>query len=386
GVACESEGSSDCWLDEANRLAGQTVEARDASGTLLGTTVTDSWGGFYIENLVPGKITVSLEPPPGMESERVETTLGPNEGEWEIQLHATRVFVRHGLNSSVSPTEIVSGSESDIHLEAVFAGVVDSVAPFDVTGVVVSLHLPEGLSYVRHAGYGTYDPSTGLWSIPSLRYLSRAGMTITVTAKEEGTYRPHAEIVASDWPDKYTLFGDGLGFDYTEVAVTVAATDAVDDAEPLIAGVAWDDTDSDGVRDEPEEGIPDITIVATAADGTVFAATTGNEGEYSFIKLPPGTYRVEPDPATVPEGMEAPATVYVFELVVGNTFTADFGFTELPGLTGWWIVGLVLGLGLLIGLVYWVVWMRRRTPPTPPEPTESNVGEELELASSPSPK
>ncbi len=72
-----------------------------------------------------------------------------------------------------------------------------------------------------------------------------------------------------------------------------------------LSGVVWTDTDTDGVRDAGENGIPGVTVKVLDSKGTVVATlTTDNTGAYAAADLPPGNYTVQIDPATLPAGTQ----------------------------------------------------------------------------------
>ncbi|MEZ4707401.1 MAG: SdrD B-like domain-containing protein [Caldilineaceae bacterium] len=74
----------------------------------------------------------------------------------------------------------------------------------------------------------------------------------------------------------------------------------------------WLDTDRDGIQDAGEVGVPDITVRIYTSDGEpvtdlygnpVGPTTTNANGEYLFAGLPPGSYVVEFDLTTIPDGL-----------------------------------------------------------------------------------
>jgi hypothetical protein len=77
-----------------------------------------------------------------------------------------------------------------------------------------------------------------------------------------------------------------------------------------IGNKVWIDEDSNGVQDEGEDGIPNVTVNLYNSAGTVIATTTTNtNGEYLFKNLPAGSYFVRVDGATIPTGMSQ-TTIY----------------------------------------------------------------------------
>ena len=79
-------------------------------------------------------------------------------------------------------------------------------------------------------------------------------------------------------PDGLTFLGADFGYAYP---VT-------------ITGLAWLDSDGDGVKDDTETlGIGGVPVTATNAFGDTWTEYTDYEGRYTFSNLPPGTYTVE---------------------------------------------------------------------------------------------
>jgi hypothetical protein len=342
-----------------NMLEGVVVEARTPDGELLGTAITDEGGWYLLEELTPGEMVIAAVSPAGMEMlDAPVIDLGPNQGAWDVNLRARRLAAHLGMDSWVSPTEFEPGEQAELHLEAIFRSIVGPVAPFDLTGVEVEVFLPNGLEYVSHSGEGRYDHATGRWSIPVLGFLSREEMTITVTAEREGTFRPHAEIVASDWPDPAATFGDGRGDDFTTATFRVEAIPVV--IEPAtVAGRVWIDIDEDGVADEDEEGVTEVIVIARPDDGSEVTATSGSDGAYLFEGLPAGAYRISLDPETLPSDVEAPDDQTV-QVGPGDSLGGvNFALVPVAGVSPWWWV-LAGGLVVIGGVVaFWIWWLRR---------------------------
>lgn len=381
GVACEIDASSTgCWGPEESqlgRLAGVTVEARSVDGSLLGTATTDEWGGFTLENLRTGTILVGFkDPPAGMEdvSEAKEYRLGPNEGVWDVELRAQRVEAHLSVWSAVTPREIHPGEEVGVRLTVRFSRARPSVSPFEVSNVVVRVHLPAGLEYVEHSGIGTYDPSDGMWTVQTLPYLGSAQMTITVSAAGEGSFRPHAEILESDWPDSVATHGDGRGDDYTSETIRVTAPTPVEQA--IVGGTVFRDSDEDGVRDPGERILDGVTVVALDETGLSYTAITGTNGDYRMSQLPGGTFTMKLDTSTLPDDVDGVENVYVISLGPDSSFLdADFACIPASGTVAWWLLG--TGALLLAAGASSATWllMRRRSAlePLPAEAEQESI-------------
>jgi len=378
GVACEAESAATgCWIPDPEDgttmipLMGVTVEARNPEGKLLGTTTTDMSGWFMLEELIPGTIVVTMpEAPAGMETlEPLTYTLAYDEYVWDAELMAQRVGVHLVLESWLTQGEPEVSQETEFHLEAVFASTQESVDPFDVTGVTVSVFLPDGLEYVTHSGDGPFDPGSGIWTIPELPYLGRAEMTIVLDAGAEGVFRPHAEVASSDWPDPGAVFGDGRGDDFTSQRVEVSPVEVPTVEEAVIGGRVWRDANDDGIRDDDEAGLAEVTVIAIGEAGTSRSVVTGSDGSYRMTELAEGSYQVVLDEETLPDDVVAPEGLAVTlgpETVLTDT---DFACVEVTPPFAWWIVG--LGAAVLVGAlgITWLLLGRRRMQvPVPTDP------------------
>ena len=90
---------------------------------------------------------------------------------------------------------------------------------------------------------------------------------------------------------------DAYGHDLPGIVGTVTASDdavVTVPAEPATIGDrVWADLDSDGVQDEGEPGLSDVTVTLKNSDGNVVASTkTDASGDYLFEDVPAGSYTV----------------------------------------------------------------------------------------------
>jgi protocatechuate 3,4-dioxygenase beta subunit len=70
--------------------------------------------------------------------------------------------------------------------------------------------------------------------------------------------------------------------------------------DTLVSGVAWDDVDGDGIRDDGEPGLPGVEVQLLDFNHRPTATTlTQSNGRYEFAELPPGVYSIE---VAAPEG------------------------------------------------------------------------------------
>jgi uncharacterized repeat protein (TIGR01451 family) len=102
-----------------------------------------------------------------------------------------------GVTSSVAPAIIRPAPNSLVTISLR----VTNHGPNGATGVVVSDELPAGLAYVSSAGNGSYDPSTGLWTVGPLNSGKSANLAIKAMITGTGTAVNTAVVAASDLID-----------------------------------------------------------------------------------------------------------------------------------------------------------------------------------------
>ncbi|TWT77000.1 Peptidyl-prolyl cis-trans isomerase A precursor [Posidoniimonas polymericola] len=98
---------------------------------------------------------------------------------------------------------------------------------------------------------------------------------------------------------------DGLT---STATVTVTVEEAADN---VLSGYVYVDANGNGQRDAGEAGVPGVEVTLTGTPNSTSAAavdqtvTTGDDGAYSFIDLPAGTYQLnEQQPAALQDGDE----------------------------------------------------------------------------------
>ena len=98
------------------------------------------------------------------------------------------------LTKVATPTALHKGDQTTYTI------VVANHGPDGATGVVVRDQLPAEVTYVSSAG-GTYNPTTGAWTVGNLANGSSATLTITVRVGGTGSIINAAAVVASDQRD-----------------------------------------------------------------------------------------------------------------------------------------------------------------------------------------
>lgn len=161
---------------------------------------------------------------------------------------------------------------------------------------------------------------------------------------EKLTHSESIALVAT--PDAANQFDGWVGCDGT------ATTNETDDTclATLIAGRTvtasftllgtlgdriWRDVDGDGVQDPGEPGLDGVTVTIDAPGGFSNAGVTAGGGLYGFIDVPPDTYTVTVDTATLPagvvpthdlDGVATPHTTQVALASGQDRVDVDFGY------------------------------------------------------------
>lgn len=116
------------------------------------------------------------------------------------------------IDGEAGPVNRVRGQQI-IYTVVVFADDLtdDGLVLGDVTGLEVTDELPGDVTFVSAAGDGTYDASSGIWTIGDLAAGSTASIDITVTINDDARveFDNLAEVTAADQTDIDSAPGNG---------------------------------------------------------------------------------------------------------------------------------------------------------------------------------
>ena len=188
----------------------------------------------------------------------------------------------HAQIADLSLTNRVSDEAPPVGANVDFNITVWNAGPDDVLRVVVRDALPSGYTYVSHAaGYGTYTPADGKWTLAVPAYQS-VSLRITARVEGAGDHVNVAEIVAADCTDRDSKPGNGdpAEDDYARsrtiphqnVAPTITGQNPLAIAEDGALRITLDDlsvTDPDNVYPD------DFTL--TVAEGAHYTITGANQ-------------------------------------------------------------------------------------------------------------
>jgi large repetitive protein len=143
----------------------------------------------------------------------------------------------------LSLAKTVDNAAPNLNDNVTFTLTVNNAGPDDATGVVVTDQLPAGFTFVSDNGAtaGTYDDTTGVWTVGNVANGGSASLTITATATSASAVINSAEITSADQTDIDSTPGnnsgteddeDSIGVDAQQVDLSLAKT--VDNAAPNI--------------------------------------------------------------------------------------------------------------------------------------------------------
>ncbi|MFC0102885.1 proprotein convertase P-domain-containing protein [Sphingopyxis terrae] len=220
------------------------------------------------------------------------------------------------LTKSVSSAAPATGSSISYTLAVTNA----SGSPATATGVTVLDTLPAGFSFTSATGFGSYNSTTGVWTVGSVPPGATRTLTIsgTVNATSGATILNSAEITASSAPDIDSTPGNGATGedDYAAASFTVSGSRVAGVPPVLIcpAGSTLHDWDSVSWSAGTTSGSYALTAIGTM---NVNIAISGG----SFLSN--ATYGGQsPTRQNVVTGGLSPAQYSIFEIV---DFTSQAG-------------------------------------------------------------
>ncbi len=153
-------------------------------------------------------------------SDQPDPDSSPNNGNAAEDDQATATVT--GKQADLSVSKSVSNARPLIGQNVTFTVGIANAGPSVATGVVVSDRLPAGLTFVSAApAQGTYDASTGLWTVGSLPVGGTSTLSIVATVTGAGPYVNVAQVAASDQPDPDSAPGNDEPTDDDYASATV---------------------------------------------------------------------------------------------------------------------------------------------------------------------
>lgn len=161
--------------------------------------------------------------------------------------YATATVTPTNQASDLSLTKTVNNATPLVGSPVIFEIVVTNNGPQDNTGVQITDLLPNGYTYGNFTvSTGTYNPTTGLWTVGNLINGKSETLQITAIVNATGDYLNIAEITAASLPDPDSTPNNGITTedDYATATVTptnqaanLSLTKTVNNPTPLVGAV-----------------------------------------------------------------------------------------------------------------------------------------------------
>ncbi len=162
------------------------------------------------------------------------------------------------------------------------------------TGVTVQDALPTGMTFVSSSAPGSYNSTTGVWTVGSIAPGATVTLQIVATVANGGNKTSTTQIQTAGQPDFDSTPGNAPGVrEDDDVILTVIPSAS-------IGNYVWRDDNSDGIQNEPASaGLNGVSVTLFTGAGTQIGSmvtandTSGNPGYYLFTDIDPGSYYVK---------------------------------------------------------------------------------------------
>ncbi|WP_343585876.1 gliding motility-associated C-terminal domain-containing protein [Flavobacterium sp.] len=268
-------------------------------------------------------------------------------------------------SSDLSITKTVNNTTPLAGSPVTFAVVVTNNGPQDNTGVQITDLLPSGYTYIGFTlSRGTYNPTTGLWTVGNLANGESETLQITAIVNATGDYLNIAEVTAADLPDPNSTPNNGVPTenDYATATITPTAqsadlslTKTVSNNNPLVGSLVTFEVivTNNGPQDTSGVTVTDLlpsgytysnfTISTGTYNPTTGLWTVGNliNGKSETLQIlaivnPAGNYinvaevtaSTLPDPDSTPNNGVVTEDDYATATVTPNAQAADLSLTK----------------------------------------------------------
>ena len=189
--------------------------------------------------------------------------------------------VNLGITNTVDKTAVSVGDQVAYTITLTNKGSVDA------TGITVTDALPVGVTYVSsNAGQGSYDDSTGIWTVGNLNSQASAKLTITADVTKEAGVKivdNTARVTHSDQPDANSvneIASSSFTVQSADMKVTITADNATPNERDTVTYIISlnnnGPANATGVMVYDALPIQDVTYVSSNADEGSYDASTGN--------------------------------------------------------------------------------------------------------------
>ena len=270
-----------------NPVPGVTVNLLDEQGHLLQTTTTNSNGLYEFADLLPGDYRVEFILPTGMMFTR-SNVAGPDNVDSDADRSTGRshlVNLESGEHDmTIDAGILATGSIGDYVWNDIDGDGVQDQQEGGVPNVTVNLLNGTGnlLATTVTNNDGSYSFDNLFPGTYIIEFVAANGIEFTIPNQGDDATDSDADV------------NTGRS---SPIVLTTGETDDSIDAGLIVPAslgdYVWEDLNVDGIQDQGEPGIPNVTVVLLDASGTLLATTTTDQnGLYHFIGLDPGDYRI----------------------------------------------------------------------------------------------
>ncbi|MCW9705422.1 CshA/CshB family fibrillar adhesin-related protein [Fodinibius salsisoli] len=193
-------------------------------------------------------------------------------------------------SADLSMSKSVDNATPDVGKQVTFTLSISNAGPSEATGVTVTDQLPSGYDFVgAQATAGSYDESSGIWTVGSLADGANASLDLTATVLDDGDYA-NTTTVDSDTPDPDPNDNTGGSTPNPNPSADVAVTKTLNTGGPYAAGQQVDYTiainnngPSEATGIEVTDTPTNLTITNVSGSGcssfpcTIPSLASGNE-------------------------------------------------------------------------------------------------------------
>ena len=156
-----------------------------------------------------------------------------------------------------------------------------NAGPSDATGVRIIDLLPAGLAFVSAApSAGTYDPSTGTWTLGTLATGGTATLQIVATVADAGAHTNVAQRTAQNEMDPVPL-NDMSGVTVNGPSADLQVLKTVSTREPGVATVGERIRFTVSVTNRGPDDATNVRILDMLPPGLIFAGAVASQGTYT---------------------------------------------------------------------------------------------------------
>lgn len=277
-------------------LANVLVRVWDASGTnLAGQSRSDENGNYYVFALEPGVYQFEVVAPSNwLFSPRdvgyddfLDSDIDPvtgRSGFFTLLPRTTNLQWDAGLYlppTDVGISKLASGTDLRVGQQVVFSIAATNFGDYPAESLVIQDLIPTGLVYEGHfASLGTYDPTSGRWSVAILSTGSAASLVITarVSMTAAGWVITNIARVLSLYRPDTNPANDTAGATVTVRSLDIAVAKTVDNAIPDVGSLV---TFSIVVSNAGPDSADALTVVDWLPEGLTFNNASASAGSYN---------------------------------------------------------------------------------------------------------